>query len=94
MAAMVFSIGQRVLPAFCGVRVLYSPKLMFWAAALLNLGCCLRVTSEIGAYQSYVPAMWPLLPVSAVIEMIAVSVFAVNLLLTFRQLPAHLASLE
>jgi uncharacterized protein involved in response to NO len=94
IAAMVFAIGQRVLPAFCGMRVLYSPKLMFWAAALLNLGCLLRVASEIGAYESYAPAMWPLLPVSAVLEMTAVTLFAVNLLLTFRQPPAHLAGLD
>ncbi len=94
IAAMVFSVGQRVLPAFCGMRVLYSPKLMFWAAALLNLGCSLRVASEIGAYESYVPAMWPLLPVSAVLEMTAITVFAANLLLTFRQPPAHLAGAD
>jgi uncharacterized protein involved in response to NO len=91
VAAMVFSIGQRVLPAFCGMRILYSPKLMFWAAALLNLGCLLRVASEIGAYESYVPVMWALLPVSAGIEMTAITLFAVNLLLTFRRPPAHLA---
>jgi uncharacterized protein involved in response to NO len=90
IAAMVFAVGQRVLPAFCGMRVLYSPKLMLWAAVLLNLGCLLRVASEIGAYESYVPAMWPFLPVSAVLEMTAVTLFAANLLLTFRQPPAHL----
>lgn len=94
IAAMVFSIGQRVLPAFCGMRVLYSPKLMFCSLALLNLGCLLRVASEIGAYEGYVPALWPLLPVSAVIEMTAVTVFAGNLLLTFRQPPAHLVGVE
>jgi hypothetical protein len=90
MAAMVFAIGQRVLPAFCGMRVLFSPKLMFAGLALLNAGCLLRVGSEIGAYEGYVPALWPLLPVSAVIEMAAVTVFAANVLLTFRQPPAHL----
>ncbi len=94
MATMVFSIGQRVLPAFCGMRVLYSPKLMFWSLVLLNVGCVLRVASEIGAYESYMPSLWPLLPVSAVIEMIAVTVFAGNLLLTFRQPPAHLAGAD
>ncbi len=92
MSTMVFAIGQRVLPAFCGMRVLYSPKLMFWSLALLNVGCLLRVSSEIAAYESYVPAMWPLLPVSAIIEMTAVTVFAASLLLTFRQPPAHLAN--
>ncbi len=90
MAAMVFAIGQRVLPAFCGMRVLYSPRLMFCSLALLNLGCFLRVTSEIGAYESYAPALWPLLPASAVIEMAAVTLFAANLVLTLLQLPAHL----
>ncbi len=91
MSTMVFSIGQRVLPAFCGMRVLYSPRLMFWSLALLNAGCFLRVGSEIGAYESYFPALWPILPLSAVIEMIAVTLFASNLLLTFHQPPAHLA---
>jgi hypothetical protein len=92
MSTMVFSIGQRILPAFCGMRVLYSPRLMFWSLALLNTGCFLRVASEIGAYESYFPSVWPILPVSAIIEMIAVTLFAANLLLTFRQPPAHLTA--
>lgn len=91
MSTMVFSIGQRVLPAFCGMRMLYSPKLMFAGLTLLNLGCLLRVGSEIGAYEGYLPVLWSLLPGSAVIEMSAVAVFAVNLLLTLRQVPPHLA---
>lgn len=91
ISTMVFAIGQRVLPAFCGMRVLFSPALMFAGLALLNAGCALRVVSEIGAYEGYAPALWPLLPVSAVTEMTAVTVFAANLLLTFRQAPAHLA---
>ena len=33
LATMVFSIGQRVLPAFSGMRLLFSTKLMFAAAA-------------------------------------------------------------
>ena len=90
IGAMVFAIGQRVLPAFCGMRVLFSPTLMFLALMLLNIGCALRVGSEIGAYEGYLPALWPLLPCSAVTEMAAVTVFAANLLLTFRQAPAHL----
>jgi hypothetical protein len=94
VSTMVFAIGQRVLPAFCGMRVLYSPKLMFWSLALLNLGCLLRVSSEIGAYESYLPALWPLLPASAVIEMAAVSLFGANLLVTFLQPPAHLAGVN
>src|SRR5262249_18766831 len=40
-AAMVFAIGQRVLPAFCGMKILYSPALMLWSLLLLNIGCLL-----------------------------------------------------
>jgi uncharacterized protein involved in response to NO len=90
ISTMVFAIGQRVLPAFCGMRVLFSPGLMFAALALLNAGCVLRVGSEIGAYEGYVPSLWPLLPASALIEMAAVTLFAANLLMTFLQPPAHL----
>ena len=91
---MVFSIGQRVLPAFCGMRVLFSPSIMFTSLALLNAGCVLRVVSEIGAYEGYMPSLWPILPVSAVVEMTAVTAFAANLLLTFMQPAAHLRSIS
>jgi len=93
MSTMVFSIGQRVLPAFCGMRVLFSPLIMLASLALLNAGCVLRVVSEIGAYEGYMPSLWPILPVSAVIEMTAVTAFAANLLLTFIQPAAHLRSI-
>ena len=92
ISTMVFSIGQRVLPAFCGMRVLFSPLIMFASLALLNAGCVLRVVSEIGAYEGYMPSLWPILPVSAVVEMTAVTAFAANLLLTFIQPAAHLQS--
>jgi hypothetical protein len=87
MSTMVFAVGQRVLPAFCGMRVLFSPKLMFGSLLLLNLGCTLRVVSEVAAYENYVPALWPLLPVSAVVEMAAVTVFAISLVATFARPP-------
>jgi len=51
IAVMVFTIGQRVLPAFCGMKILFSPTLMFLSLALLNIGCLLRVASEIPAYE-------------------------------------------
>ncbi len=85
ISTMVFAIGQRVLPGFCGMRNLFSPALMFTALALLNAGCVLRVGSEIGAYEGYLPWLWPLLPLSAVIEMVAVTAFAANLFLTLKQ---------
>lgn len=90
VATMVFSIGQRVLPAFAGMRVLYSPRLMFTCLLLVNIGCMLRVSSEILAYEGYWPPAWNILPVSAICELTAVTVFATNMLLTFKQPPAHL----
>jgi hypothetical protein len=90
ISTMVFAIGQRVLPAFAGMRVLYSPRLMLACLLLLNTGCLLRVTSEILAYENYWAPAWAILPVSAICELTAVTLFALNLLLTFKQPPAHL----
>ncbi|HSU60857.1 MAG TPA: hypothetical protein VLI55_16205 [Bryobacteraceae bacterium] len=92
LATMVFAIGQRVLPAFCGMRVLFSKRLMLGALALLNAGCLLRVTSEIPAYEHNFALAWNILPVSAVIELTAVALFATNLAVTFLRPPAHLAA--
>jgi hypothetical protein len=39
LAMMVFAISQRILPAFSGMRLLFSTKLMFTALLLLTLGC-------------------------------------------------------
>ena len=83
LATMVFSVGQRVLPAFGGMRLLFSTKLMFLASLLLTIGCLLRVSSEVLAYRDIVRAAWTWLPVSAVCEMTAVTLFAVNLMVTF-----------
>ena len=90
VALMVFTIGQRVLPAFCGMRVLWSKELMFWSLTLLNLGCLLRVGMEPLAYELDWQIAWRLLPVSGVIELTAVTVFALNLVGTLMQKPAHL----
>jgi hypothetical protein len=49
---MVFTIGPRVLPAFCGMRILWSKRLMFWSFLLLYIGCFLRVAAEPLAYAS------------------------------------------
>jgi uncharacterized protein involved in response to NO len=83
IAMMVFSVGQRVLPGFAGMTLLFSARLMFASLALLNLGCLLRVSSEFLAYQGYAPWAWTVLPVSAVIELAAVTAFAVNMGCTF-----------
>ncbi|MGB9204012.1 MAG: hypothetical protein WCB94_08545 [Terriglobales bacterium] len=87
LATMVFSVGQRILPAFSGMRLLFSTKLMFLALLTLNAGCLLRVSSEVLAYQGFAGWAWAWLPVSALTEMTAVTLFAVNLFATFAQRP-------
>lgn len=83
LSTMVFAIGQRVLPAFSGMNILFSTNLMFAALLLLTLGCALRVSSEILAYQEFVHSAWSWLPISALTEMSAVTLFAINLVATF-----------
>lgn len=92
VAVMVFAIGQRILPAFSGMRVLWSTGLMFWSLALLNLGCLLRVSMEPLAYELDWPIAWNLLPISAVTELTAVTLFALNLIGTLFTQPPHLRS--
>jgi uncharacterized protein involved in response to NO len=87
LATMVFSVGQRILPAFSGMRLLFSTKLMFLSLLFLGTGCLLRVSSEILAYQGFAGWAWSWLPASAVIEMTAVTLFAINLLVTFASRP-------
>ena len=84
---MGFAVAQRVLPAFSGMRMLFSTKLMFLAMLTLTVGCLLRVSSEILAYQGFARWAWSWLPVSALTEMTAVTLFAVNLFATFMQPP-------
>lgn len=92
VAGMVFAIGQRILPAFCGMRILWSKRLMFWSLLLLHGGCFLRVASEPLAYDNLWAPAWKILPCSAVIELTAVSLFALNIGVTLCQPPAHLRS--
>lgn len=87
VASMVFAIGQRVLPAFSGMRLLYSPRLMGVSLALLTMGCFLRVSSEVLAYQEFAQWAWRWLPISAVLELTAVTVFAANMTATFLSRP-------
>lgn len=83
VATMVFAIGSRVLPAFSGMRLLYSPKLMGASLLALALGCSIRVSCETLAYQGMSALAWRMLPISAVIELLAVTLFAVNMIATF-----------
>ena len=87
VATMVFAIGQRLLPAFGGMRLLYSPSLMGASLVVLTAGCLLRVSSEVLAYQGISQSAWRVLPLSALTELTAVTLFAVNMILTFRSQP-------
>lgn len=88
---MVFAIGQRVLPAFCGMRVLWSERLMGWSLSLLFLGCLLRVLSEPLAYEGIWSPGWKVLPISAVTELSAVTLFALNIGVTIFRAPPRRA---
>lgn len=89
ISVMILCVGQRVLPAFAGMRILWSTRLMFLALLLLTLGCGARVSSEVLAYQGYADWAWRVLPLSAFLELTAVSLFAINLMGTFLLQPAH-----
>jgi hypothetical protein len=81
-ATMVFSIGPRILPHFCGVTRLFSSRLMFASLLLLQTGCTLRVSSEPLAYEGLMPLAWRVLPVSGILELSGVLIFAVNIAAT------------
>jgi hypothetical protein len=90
IAGMVFAIGPRILPPFCGMRILWSTRLMFWSLLLVQVGCTLRVIFEPLAYENYWVFAWKLLPCSAIVELAAVTMFAWNIFATLLQPPAHL----
>jgi hypothetical protein len=79
---IVFVIAPRVLPAFFNVTRLWSPRLMAVSLTLLSLGCTLRVSSQILAYEQIAAFAWKTLSISAIIEMTAVTLFAANMLMT------------
>ena len=92
ISVMVLSIGQRILPAFAGMRLLWSTKLMFAALLLVSVGCTLRVFSELLAYQGYAAWAWSVLPGSALLELAGLAAFAVNILGTFLLQPSHVSN--
>ena len=89
VSVMILCVGQRVLPAFAGMRILWSTRLMFLALFLLTLGCGARVFCEVLAYQGYAAWAWLALPWSAILELTALTTFAVNMMGTFLLQPAH-----
>ena len=89
ITVMVLSVGQRILPAFAAMRLLWSTRLMFAALALVSAGCTLRVSCEILAYQAYATWAWSVLPASAILELAGLTAFAANILGTFLFEPSH-----
>jgi hypothetical protein len=89
IAVMVMSVGQRILPAFAGMRLLWSTGLMFEGLALLTTGCTLRVSCEVLAYQGYATWAWSVLPLSAMLELAGITCFAINIFGTFILEPSH-----
>jgi uncharacterized protein involved in response to NO len=98
VSLMIFGVGQRVLPAFVGMKMLFSQRLMFWSMMLACIGCSLRVVAEVLAYPGYFAAAWHCLPVSAVIELTAFTLFSINLLVSIarqaKPLPGKLYSIS
>lgn len=82
VATMVFAIGPRILPHFAGVYSIFSKRLMFLSLLLLQTGCTLRVCSEPLAYEGIASFAWKTLPISGMLELSGVLVFAVNIALT------------
>ena len=89
IAVMVFCVGQRILPAFAGMRLLWSTRLMLVGLLLLTIGCALRVSSEVLAYQGYAGWAWSVLPISALLELAGITAFAINISGTFILEPSH-----
>lgn len=56
---------------------------MLLSLLCLQTGCLLRVSSEPLAYEGLVSFAWKVLPVSGMLELSGVLIFAVNLALTF-----------
>lgn len=82
-ATMVFSIGPHILPHFGGVHSIFSKRLMFLSLLFLQTGCLLREYSEPLACEGLLPFAWRVLPISGMLKLSGVLLFAVNLSLTF-----------
>lgn len=87
LTTMVFSVAPRILPTFTLRTRLFSSRLMALALVTLTVGCTIRVAAQILAYQGNAVRAWAWLPVSAVVELAAVTVFATNMAATFLCMP-------
>lgn len=89
ISVMILTVGQRILPAFAGMRLLWSTKLMFAGLFFVTLGCTLRVSCEVIAYQGYANWAWNVLAISALCELSGLTLYATNILATFAFVPSH-----
>jgi len=62
---------------------------MFAGLAFVTLGCTLRVSCEIIAYQGYAAWAWSVLPISGLCEPVGLTIYAINILGTFVLQPSH-----
>ena len=69
------------------MRLLFSKRLMGISLVVLNAGCFLRVLCEIPAYEANLHAAWLGLPVSAITELTAVTLFGLNITITLLSPP-------
>jgi hypothetical protein len=93
-ATMVFAIGPRILPHFAGIRSIFSKRLMLVSLLCLQAGCLLRVSSEPLAYEELLTFAWKVLPVSGLLELSGVLLFATNMILTLLSGPSAFAAKE
>lgn len=65
---------------------------MFAGLLILTVGCTLRVSCEVLAYQGYALWAWSVLPGSALLELAGLTAFAINILGTFVLQPSHVSN--
>lgn len=85
LMTMVFTVAPRMMPASLARKKLFSEKLMLLALLSTNMGCVMRVCSEIIAYQHSASRAWLLLSLLATLELLGVILFTINTIGTFRQ---------
>lgn len=79
MTTLILGVGQRLLPIL-GQTLLAWPRLVKPIFFLVQSGCLLRVTSELGT--AFWPAAYAVMPYSVPLELTALALFAANCLRT------------
>lgn len=82
MTTLILGVGQRLLPVL-DRTVLAIPSLTVWILVLIGVGNLLRVSSELATVLT--PAAFRVMPLSAVLEWLALLLFAIGLTATMFQ---------